>query len=115
MRKVLFVCTANLDRSPTAEALFQGWRGKWEAASAGIMPALGRNPLTRKLVDWADLILVMEPVHMQFICANFKCNPNKVRVLDVSDQYVRDNPELIRELQSKVPRILDMEDGLREI
>jgi len=114
LRKVLFVCTANLDRSPTAEHLFNGWEGRWEAKSAGIRPSFGGNPLSQELVDWADLILAMEPVHSQFIRVNYKCDPNRVHVLGVSDLYLRDDPELIQELQNKVPRILDLENKPRE-
>lgn len=72
--------------------MFDGWGG-WEAKSAGTALALGRNPLTQNLIDWAHLILVMEPVHSQFIHTKFKCDPNKVRVLDVSNNYVSNDPE----------------------
>ena len=115
MRTVLFVCSANLDRSPTAERLFHGWRRRWEAKSAGILPALGRSPITQALIDWADLVLVMEPEHAEYIYGHFKCDPNKMRALDVGNRYVRDDPELIRELEEKALPILDMEGRLREI
>ena len=104
---VLFVCSANHDRSPTAEQLFHGWKGKWEAKSAGIMPA-ARNPITQALIDWADLILVMEPVHAKYIQGHFKCDPNKMHVLKIVDKYFRDDPELIRELEEKARPILDL-------
>jgi predicted protein tyrosine phosphatase len=106
LSRVLFVCSANLDRSPTAERLFQNWKRRWEARSAGIMP-LACNPLRQELIDWADVILVMEQVHSQFIYAHFKCNPSKVRVLNIADRYFRDDPELIQLLQSKVIPILE--------
>jgi len=115
LRTVLFVCSANLDRSPTAERLFQGWRRGWEAKSAGIMPALDRNPVTQTLIDWADLVLVMEPDHAEYIHGHFKCDPNKMRILDIGNKYVRGDPALIRELEEKALPILDMEDRLREI
>lgn len=115
MRTVLFVCSANLDRSPTAERLFHGWRRGWEAKSAGIMPALGRNPVTQTLIDWADLVLVMEPDHAEYIHGHFNCDPNKMRILDIGNKYARGDPELIRELEEKALPILDMEDRLREI
>jgi predicted protein tyrosine phosphatase len=106
MRKVLFVCTANLQRSPTAENLFQGWEGVWEAKSAGIMPDPRGNLLTQELVDWADLIIVMEPGHSEFITSYFHVNPDKIRVLNIADKYFRDDPELVSELRRKVPPIL---------
>jgi predicted protein tyrosine phosphatase len=107
MWKVLFVCTANLQRSPTAETLFQGWKGNWEAKSAGISPDLGGNPLTQEVIDWADVIIVMETIHSQYIQANFRCGPDKIQVLNIADRYFRNDPELIGELREKVSPILE--------
>lgn len=106
MRKVLFVCTANVSRSPTAENLFQGWEGVWDAKSAGIMPDPRGKLLTQELVDWADLIIVMEPTHSEFITSHFHCSLDKIRILNVADRYTRDDPELVNVLRKKVPPIL---------
>jgi len=107
MRKALFVCTANLQRSPTAESIFQGWKGKWETKSAGITPEPGCNQLSQKLIDWADVIIVMEPMHREYIQAHFQRTTSKIRVLSIPDRYFRDDPKLIRELYKKVPRVLE--------
>ncbi len=87
MRKVLFVCTANVSRSPTAEDLFQGWKGVWEAKSAGITPDPRGRLLTQELIDWADLIIVMEPTHGEYITSHFQCSPDKIRILNIADRY----------------------------
>jgi predicted protein tyrosine phosphatase len=107
MRKVLFVCTANLQRSPTAETMFQGWKGIWIAKSAGIMPDPTRNPLTQELIDWANVIIVMEPIHSHYITSHFQCNPDKIRLLNIPDRYFRDDPELMTLLRRKVPQLLE--------
>jgi len=107
MKKVLFVCTANLQRSPTAEKLFQGWKGTWEAKSAGIMPEPDRKPLSQKLIDWADIVIVMEPMHSQYIEAQFQRSVGKIHVLNIADVYFRNDPKLKRELLKKVPSILE--------
>ncbi len=107
MWKVLFVCTTNLQRSRTAESLFQGWEGIWEAKSAGIMPEPKGNPLTQELIDWADLIMVMAPIHGHYIRSHFQSSPYKIRILNIADRYPRDDPELISTLQRKVPPILE--------
>jgi predicted protein tyrosine phosphatase len=104
---VLFVCTANIQRSPTAENLFQGWNGRWEAKSAGILPEPEGRLLTQELIDWADLVVVMEAVHAYHINTYFKCDQNKLRILGIRDRYYRDDPELIKELRKKVTPILD--------
>jgi predicted protein tyrosine phosphatase len=63
--------------------------------------------LTQELLDWADLILVMEPVHAYYVNAHFRSDPNKVKVLNIADRYFRDDPELIQQLKEKVTPILD--------
>jgi predicted protein tyrosine phosphatase len=106
-RNVLFICTANLQRSPTAESLFQNWGGRWETKSAGINPEPGGTLLTQELIDWADLVLAMEAVHAYYIESHFRCGSNKLRILGIRDRYYRDDPELIQELKEKVAPILD--------
>ena len=106
MKNVLFVCTANLQRSPTAEKMFQGWDDLWEARSAGIMPDQDGRPLTQELVDWADIIIVMEHLQALYIRARFRRTAGKIHVLGIADRYSRDDPELRHVLQKKVPPIL---------
>ena len=71
------------------------------------MPEVERNPLTQELIDWADLILVMEPYHYRIIQSEFRANREKIRVLHIPDIYERNDPELIGELKRKVIPILD--------
>jgi len=61
-RNVLFVCSRNRLRSPTAEQVFADWPGI-ETASAGVDHDAD-NPLTPELLQWADVIFVMERVHL---------------------------------------------------
>ncbi|KKT82452.1 MAG: hypothetical protein UW79_C0006G0030 [Candidatus Yanofskybacteria bacterium GW2011_GWA2_44_9] len=57
--KVLFICTANISRSRTAEDLLLG-SSVYEAKSAGFKWCEGTGQLvTQELVDWADRIIVM--------------------------------------------------------
>lgn len=59
--KVLFVCSRNRLRSPTAQQIFAAVEG-WEVDSAGLSPDAEHLVSSDQLL-WADLILVMEPVH----------------------------------------------------
>jgi len=59
--KLLFVCSANMDRSPTAERLFSDDE-RYEVRSAGVM-YYARTQISEELIEWADKIFVMEPVH----------------------------------------------------
>jgi predicted protein tyrosine phosphatase len=102
----LFVCSANLQRSPTAERAFQNWKNVWETKSAGTMPVENGQSLTQELIDWADVIIVMESHHAGYILSNFQTDRTKIKVLDIADVYYRDDPELIRQLEMKVTPIL---------
>jgi len=99
--KVLFVCTANRLRSPTAETLFGGWPGI-EAISAGTDKDATR-PLTPELVAAADLIFAMEPHHRERIRKRYKARPadGQIITLNIPDEYERDDPALIALLEAK--------------
>lgn len=104
--KVLFVCTANKLRSPTAEDVFRDLPGI-EAVSAGT-DSEAPNPLTPELVASADLIFVMETHHRERVRKKFKPRPadNKIITLHIPDEYERGDPELVALLKEKVePRL----------
>ena len=76
---MLFVCSQNRLRSPTAEQIFASWEGV-ETASAGINHG-AENPLTAELVSWAQLIFVMERVHRQRLSKKFRAQLKEQRVV----------------------------------
>ena len=100
--KVLFVCTANKLRSPTAERVFGNWPGV-EAVSAGTHPNAPR-PLSNELVASADMIFAMESHHREWIRKKFKQRPadSKIVALGIPDEYERDDPVLVELLKAKV-------------
>ena len=63
--------------------------------------------MTQKLIDWADLILVMEPEHAEHIQKSYNSNSDKIRILNIPDVYVRNDPELIQELKKKALPIIE--------
>lgn len=104
--KVLFVCTANKLRSPTAEDVFRDFPGI-EAVSAGT-DAEAPRPLTKELVASANLIFVMENHHRERIRKKYKQRPADSRIvtLHIPDEYERGDPELVALLKEKVePRL----------
>ena len=104
-KKLLFVCSANLQRSPTAESLFEN-NEKYEAKSAGT-DVFAINPLTHKTINWADVIFCMEGFHKDFILENFQeANEKEIINLDISDIYYRNDPELIEILKEKLKKYL---------
>ena len=106
MKRVLFICSQNRLRSPTAEQIFATHPGI-ECASAGTNHDAD-NPLTPELVEWAEIIFVMEKAHRDKINSKFRQYLANKRVicLDIPDEYEYMNPELIRLLKAKVPRFL---------
>ena len=58
---LLFLCSRNRLRSPTAEQVFAAWPGV-ETASAGLAPD-AEEPPSAELVEWAETIFVMERAH----------------------------------------------------
>lgn len=103
---MLFVCSRNRWRSPTAEQVFASWPGI-EVASAGL-DGDADNPLTPELLQWADLIFVMERAHRAKLSRTFRPYLKRQRVvcLDIPDDYQFMNPALVDLLRTRVPRFL---------
>jgi predicted protein tyrosine phosphatase len=106
MKRVLFVCSQNRLRSPTAEQVFAQYRGM-ECISAGTNND-AENPLTVELVEWSEIIFVMEKTHRQKLLSKFKRSLKRQRVicLDIPDEYEFMDPELVEILKAKVSRFL---------
>jgi predicted protein tyrosine phosphatase len=98
-KHVLFLCSRNKLRSPTAETIFSG-HPAIEVDSAGLSND-AEVPLTFEQIEWADLILVMEKVHRSRLNQKFHSALSKKRigVLDIPDEYDYMDPELIRLLR----------------
>ena len=77
--RILFVCTANIDRSRTAEDMYRE-DARYEVRSAGVAP-FATVVLTRDLLLWADRVFVD---------------------LDVEDRWHRGDPELVARLARRL-------------
>ncbi len=106
MHHVLFICSQNRLRSPTAEQVFADWPGI-ETSSAGLNHD-AENPVTAEVLAWADVIFVMERAHRAKLSARFKAHLDGKRVicLEIPDEYTFMDPNLVRLLKAKVPRHL---------
>lgn len=105
-RNVLFLCSQNRLRSPTAEQVFAGWPGI-ETASAGLL-ADAEEVLSLELLLWADLVFVMEKAHRNRLSSRYKAGLNGKRVicLDIPDDYDYMDPVLVELLKRKVTPFL---------
>jgi predicted protein tyrosine phosphatase len=106
LTRVLFICSRNRLRSPTAETVFSAWPGV-ETDSAGLAPD-AVTPLETDQVQWADLVCVMERAHKARLTKRFGAQLKGKRVvcLDIPDDYAYMQPELIALLERKVAPLL---------
>lgn len=104
--RVLFVCSQNKLRSPTAEQVFAEWPGV-ECSSAGTNRG-AETPLTAELVEWADVIYAMEKQHQRKLQERFRVQLKGKRVvcLGIPDNYSFMQPALVALLRAKVGRHL---------
>jgi predicted protein tyrosine phosphatase len=102
MTRVLFICGKNRWRSPTAEQVFADHPGI-ECASAGLSND-AETPVSAELVEWANLVFVMERRHKEKLSAQFKPQlaGKRVLCLNIPDNYKFMDPALIKLLQAKV-------------
>lgn len=102
MKRVLFVCSQNRLRSPTAEQVFSGRPG-FEVASAGLNPE-AETPVSADLLEWADVIFVMERAHRSKLSKKFHAQLKSKRVicLDIPDEFEFMAPALVHLLETKV-------------
>lgn len=107
--KVLFVCSRNQWRSPTAE---QVWRRHQalQVRSGGTSSA-ARHRVSADDVAWADVILVMEEKHQSRLKAEFGrlLEQKRLHVLDIPDEYRYMDPELVEVLESTVSALLQLD------
>ena len=102
--KILFICNANLQRSPTAEEIF---KHEYDVKSAGISE-LARKPLTAELLEWADIVFVMEDWQRSYISEKFPklYLKKKIISLNIPDIYYFMDDGLVKLLKERVKKYL---------
>ena len=104
---ILFICSANKQRSKTAEDYFSTKYPELHFISAGtnikICEREGTNPLTTEALEHADLVSVMEQMHKKLIM-NFINGKliKEIIVLNIPDIYKYYQKELIEILEEKL-------------
>ncbi len=104
--KLLFICSRNRLRSPTAEAVFADYPGL-EVDSAGL-DRDAENPLSSEAIQWADIIFVMEQSHRRKLSQNFQTWLKQKRIvcLNIPDNYEYMDSTLVELLKKKVLPLL---------
>jgi len=97
MSNLLFICSMNQWRSPTAELLFKH-HSVHTARSAGTNNN-ARIRVNQKMIDWADVLFVMERKHRDIIKERFNISDRPVIILEIPDDYQFGDPDLMEILQ----------------
>ena len=139
LKRILFVCTGNICRSPMAEGLFRDavkGRKDYEIASAGVSTGYGQapsphsvtalkplgidigwqrsQPLTDDLVAWATHIFAMTQGHLDTILMFFPEAAEKVFLVRQFDESARDeNPDVPDPIGMGLDAYLDTRDALQ--
>ncbi|MDZ7705558.1 MAG: hypothetical protein U5L04_13870 [Trueperaceae bacterium] len=106
---ILFVCSANRLRSPTAEDMFAGSE-HYNARSAGTHPHAEQR-VSQDMIDWADRVFVMSERtdgHKTFLENNFDVGGAEIYDLDIPDVYGRGDPTLVERLREGLEPYLDV-------
>ena len=108
MKKLLFVCSKNKFRSATAEAIFSEYDGI-EAIGCGVNQDAA-TPLSGDLIEWADIVFVMERQHWNKMSSQYNTHLKEKRMicLGVPDKYEYMHPGLIKLLKARVGKYVHL-------
>lgn len=69
------------------------------------------TPVSGDLIDWADVILVMERSHRSKVAKKFRSQlrGKKLAVLEIPDSYGFMDEELVRLIKAKVPKYVRLD------
>jgi len=104
---LLFVCSKNKWRSRTAEEIFKNSQSH-RVRSAGV-DSDAVVCLNERMLDWADIIFVMEKKHKEVIRSKFQAASDRSRiiVLDIPDEYKFMDEDLVLSLKNGVASYVD--------
>jgi len=107
MQNLLFICSRDQWRSPTAEKIYSR-DPRVNARSAGTSPRAKRT-VNAKNLQWADLIFVMEYKHKDRLKAEYNrvLQYKKIIVLDIPDDYLYMDEELVEVLELSIEGYLE--------
>jgi len=104
---LLFVCSMNKWRSPTAEKVFR--RVETVSTRSAGTSRKARRQITIQDIRWADIICVMEYKHLSRLRGDYRGEllHKEVHVLDIPDDYQFMDPDLVELLLNSVNPIID--------
>jgi len=111
---ILFVCSRNKWRSPTAEATYAN-DARVEVRAVGLS---GKSPRQLSEVDlqWADIVLVMERGHKARILNRFRDFDilPRIEVMEIPDEYEYMDEELVGMIRSQTEHFIEKVIGIEQ-
>ena len=106
MKNLLFVCKYNQMRSRTAESIYSD-DSRYFVKSAGISKK-AKVRLTTDLINWADIVFVMETKHRDTIVASYPTESisKEIVSLDIPDTYCYMETVLVELIKNNVNSFL---------
>ncbi|PKB88525.1 phosphotyrosine protein phosphatase [Ewingella americana] len=106
---ILFICSRNQWRSPTAEQVWRDYPGL-SVKSAGTSRN-AKKSVTADMLKWADVVFTMEQKHKNRLVADFSriLEHKPVHVLDIPDDYQYMDPDLVSIVKETVSHHLGLE------
>ncbi|MCR9296128.1 MAG: protein tyrosine phosphatase [bacterium] len=106
-RNLLFICSKNQWRSPTAEAVFRD-DPRVSVRSRGTSRSARRTVQAGDLA-WSDLVLVMENKHRHRLLADYPGETKflPIEVLHIPDDYQFMDPELVELIRVAADPFID--------
>lgn len=101
-KNLLFVSNQGVNRSKTAAEIYSdGYHSDY----CGIYSE--ERPLIKKLLEWANIVIVMEESQREFIAKNFpkQCLKNKIITLNIPDNYSYGQEELVNLIKGKIEEV----------
>jgi predicted protein tyrosine phosphatase len=106
---ILFICSRNQWRSPTAEQVWRDHPGL-SVKSAGTSRN-AKKSVTADMLKWADVVFTMEQKHKNRLVADFSriLEHKPIHVLDIPDDYQYMDPDLVSIVKETVSHRLGLE------
>lgn len=103
---ILFVCSRNQWRSPTAERIYRK-DDRFNVRSAGVN-ASARRHVSQKDLLWADVIVAMDASHADRLRPMMRRAKSyaTLHTLDIPDLYQFMDPELIAMIRDRIEPII---------
>ncbi|MEM7799246.1 MAG: phosphotyrosine protein phosphatase [Chloroflexota bacterium] len=105
---LLFVCSENRLQSPTGQAVFSQYEGINALGCGTNQDAI--TTISGDLIEWADVIFVMEQTHRRKVSQKFKdlLKEKRLICLGIPDRFEVMDPELVRILEDQVSMHIDL-------